>query len=132
MKKYFDILEELAKDMTPAAGSRIVSCLIYKKKIISFGFNQLKSHPFQKKYAKNKDAIYLHSETDCIRNALRTLTLDEVAKSTLLILRVKKDQDDHTKWVLGNCKPCCGCMRAIVEYDIKNVHFTTDGGYDKL
>ena len=72
--KYLSVLEKMA-EAVPAAShrglrARLAACVVYKRDIVSFGINQLKSHPFQAKFSKNEDSIFLHAETDAIKNAL--------------------------------------------------------------
>jgi deoxycytidylate deaminase len=51
--------------------ARLAAALVYRNEIIAMGTNKNKTHPFQKKYASNADAIFLHAEIDAICNALR-------------------------------------------------------------
>lgn len=130
-EKYMNILSKVAITVEPVAQARIAACIVYKNEIISFGINKKKSHPFQAKFGKNKDSIYLHAENDCIKNALRNLSVDEVAKSTLYICRVKFDMTKN--FVFGLAKPCPGCARAIASFGIKNVIYSNDNmGYEYL
>ena len=67
------ILSELAliaKELRPIQSARIAAAIVQKNNIVSIGVNSRKSHPFQKKYGKNDDSIFLHAETDAIKNAL--------------------------------------------------------------
>ena len=128
--RYLELLREDVKTQEPVKSSRIKAGLIYKNELLSFGINRMKSHPFQKKFGKNEDAIYLHAEIDCIINALRNnMSLDEISKSTLLVVRNKRQ---GRNWVDGLAKPCLGCQKAISHFDIRNVIYTTDEGVDFL
>jgi len=120
---YFSILEKMAISLEYDSRhrARIASCIVYRNDIISFGVNKMKSHPFQKKFSKNIDSIYLHSEIDCIKNALRIITQDELSKSTLYICRVKFDGNNL---IWGLSRPCSGCMNAISTFGIKKVAYT--------
>jgi deoxycytidylate deaminase len=124
-EKYIHILSRLATSMERVASSRVASCLVYKNDIVSFGFNQKKSHPFQAKYSKNSKAIFLHSETDCIKNALKVLSLDELARSTLYICRMRLIGNREC---FGLAMPCSGCARAIATFSIGKVIYTCDDG----
>lgn len=119
-------LFRLAQDLPAVRSSRLAACVVYKNDVIGFGFSQKKSHPFQAKYAKNPDAIFLHAETDAIKNALRRISVDELSKSTLYVVRAKKNFVTK-KWMFGMAKPCPGCYSAIVTYDIQNVVYTLEG-----
>lgn len=119
-----DSLWPLTKHVVPVAAARIVAAIAYKGKIISVGFNQRKTHPLQKKYGKNPDAIFLHAEISAIIQARRELTLDELSKSTLYIIRRRMTIEGLP--VYGNAKPCCGCLKAIKDFGIKKVIYSID------
>ena len=122
---YLNFLADYAKKVEAVRKSKHAAMIWYKGDTF-LGINQLKSHPFQKEWGKNVDAIYLHSEIDAIKNALKGLTLEELAKSTLYICRVKHPSAQDRSWVWGNSKPCLGCARAIAKFNIKEVIYTLD------
>lgn len=113
---------ELAKDVKPVANSRIVSFIIYRNKIISIGYNQNKTCPFQKRYGKHDKAIYIHAEIHSIKQALNIR--DDLSSCEMIVARAKKTPDKI--WQPGMARPCTGCMRAIEEHQIKRVFFTTN------
>ena len=119
-------LFRLAQDIEPVKSSRLAACLILKNSVLGYGFSQMKSHPFQAEFAKNPDAIFLHAETDAIKNALKRASQDDISKATLYIARAKIDHSTR-KWIYGMAKPCIGCARAIATFDISNVVYTLDG-----
>lgn len=128
--RYINILSKIAIAVEPVAQARLAAAIVYRNEIISFGVNQRKTHPFQAKFSKNEDSIYLHAETDAIKNALKHISIDELSNSTLYICRVKIVEQ---KFVFGLSKPCCGCMRAISNFGIKNVYYSLDNkGYEML
>jgi deoxycytidylate deaminase len=131
-KKYFDILQKVAEALEPVSRQRIAAMLVYKNDVIAVGYNKMKTHPFQRQFAKHEDAIYLHAEVDCIKNALRNVDLNIIKKSTMYVLRVKRPDDNPKKFVRGLAKPCCGCQRALAQFGIKDVHYTTDAGIEFL
>ncbi len=104
---------------------RFAAAITLRNKIVSFGTNRKKSHPFQKKFGKNEHCIYLHAEVNAIKNALKHCSVDDLKKSTLTVLRAK-----DSKRLLA--KPCDGCMKAIIEFGIKTVYYTTEEGIEKL
>jgi len=124
--KYINILTKLAIAVEPVAQARISSCLVYKNEIISFGMCKMKSHPFQARFGKNSDSIYLHAETDCIKNALKLIDMNELSRCSLYICRVKYECRLKNSVVYGMAKPCCGCSRAIATFGINKVFYTTD------
>ena len=121
------IAEDLDKDMN-RTGARHAAAVVYKNQIVAYGVNQNKSHPFHSRFSEHDDAIFLHAETDAIKNALRRISEDEIEKSTLFVCRVKYDSNGPGKKIIwGNSKPCDGCQRAIATFGIKDVVYSQDG-----
>lgn len=129
--KFINILSKVAIAVEPVRQARIAACLVYKNKIISFGVNQMKSHPFQAMYSKNKESIFLHAETDCIKNALREINVDELTRCTLYVCRMKYETNEKKKFIYGLAKPCPGCERAIATFGINKVYYTVNGDDDE-
>ena len=111
-------------------GARLAALITYKGRVLAVGTNRKKSHPFQSKYRKNDNAIYLHAETDAIKKALREK--DDLSKCILYIARARGSE--KYGFNPGKASPCIGCMRAIVDFGIKNVYYTTNetGAYERL
>lgn len=129
MRVNLDILNSVvraAEANEEFASAKLAAAIVKKNRIISFGFNSKKTHPFQAKYARNDEAIYLHAEIAAIKNALRHISVDDLCYTTLYIARVKKTAPFSNKLVWGLAKPCAGCARAISEFGIKNVVYTTN------
>jgi deoxycytidylate deaminase len=117
-------LEELAFNSNhPSA--RIAAAIVYKNKIISKGYNEMKSSPFQKRYSSNEEAIYLHAETSAIQRSIK-LGFDKFQKSILYVVRVKWDSPQKNHIIYGNCCPCDGCMKGIKRFNIGKVIYTLD------
>lgn len=127
-RKILDTLSKIAIDVKPVSNAKLASAIVYKNDIVSFGMNRKKSHPFHAKYGKNEDCIYLHAETDAIKNALKRISQEELAKSTLYICRVKHPDHQDKNYIWGLSKPCSGCARAIAAFGIKKVVYTCDDG----
>ena len=119
-------LFQLAKDNETATRAKLVAAVVYKNQIISFGFNSKKSHPFVIPFQKNEDAIYLHAETDAIKNALRTIGVDQLAKCDLYVVRAKYTDKNRSNVQLGMAKPCKGCAKCISQFGVKRVIYSTD------
>lgn len=131
--RYMNLLAKMAVAVEPVAQARIAACIVYHNEIISFGINQRKTHPFQALYGKNKDAIFLHSETDCIKNALKIISVDDLSRCSLYICRVKFEDHHKKRFIFGMAKPCPGCQRAIANFNINTVYYSLDKkGYAKL
>lgn len=130
-KRILNALTKIAVKLEPVKSSRIAAALVYKNDIISIGTCSYRTHTFQSKFTKNPHAIHLHAETDAIRQALNSVHPDELKKATLYIQRSKLDR--NKKWVNGSAKPCSGCLKAIIQYDIKRVIYSTEtDSYEEL
>jgi cytidine deaminase len=129
-----NVVEKIAKSMEPVFQARVAAALVYKNDILSIGVNKKKSHPFQKKYSTHPDAIYLHAETDAIYNAIKDgHSLKTIADSELVICRMKWGDGSKQAFTQGLARPCPGCYKAIVTFDIKAVHYTLEeNGYETL
>ena len=130
------IVHTLAKiaAANPNPTEKMAAAIVYRNKIISIGMNSMKSHPMAAKYAKNNQAIFLHAEVSAIKNALREIEVDDFAKCDIYIARVKKEKPFTKKYVWGLAKPCIGCQRAIREFGLRKVVYTTDehGTYEVM
>ena len=133
--RYLNILSKVAADIAkPAkANTRVSAAIVYRNDIVSFGVSARKSHPFQAKFGKNEDAVYLHAETDAIKNALKYISMEELEKSTLYICRIKFTDTHRKNMIFGLSKPCCGCARCISAFGIRSVVYSLDNtGYAVL
>lgn len=133
ISRIFSILKEIAIANPKVSGAKLAAAIVYKNKIVSIGVNSMKSSPLQAKYATNKDlSIFLHAEIAAIKNALRQLDVEDFSKVDLFVCRAKTDVKTN-KMVFGLAKPCVGCMRAIIEFNVKNVYYSLDNeGWDSL
>lgn len=122
-KYYLNTLTKLASANNKIARARVAACIVHKKTIVSFGFNQKKTHPLQAKYCSHGRVIFLHAEISAIKNAMRHLTSEEISECTLYVCRVKVINGE---FVWGLAKPCPNCSKAIAELGIKNVVYTND------
>lgn len=130
--RHITMLARMATTVEPVAAARLAACLVHRNEIIAFGICQSKSHPFQAKFGKNQKAIYLHAETDCIKNALREHDQRTIAASTLYVSRVKFFDPSKRRFIFGMAKPCIGCARAIATFGISKVFYSTETGYEVL
>jgi cytidine deaminase len=111
-------LRAIAQEVEPVSRMRLAAAILYKNKIVSIGTNKYKTHPVMKKFCKNPDAIFLHAEVDAIHKATKLLTLKQLEKATLVVVRVKQDGSS------GLAKPCAGCQDCIDHYKLKEVVYT--------
>lgn len=104
----------------------IASALVHRNRIISYGVNKMKTHPYQRKYGRNADAIFWHAETSAIFNADKRVGFDKFKNSVLYIARVKYDSCEKNNFISGLAMPCVGCMKCIKDYGIGAVIYTID------
>ena len=124
-KNIIENLHEIAYAHNGVSGAKVAACIAYGNKVISYGLNSRKTHPLQKKWGRNIQAIAIHAEIDAIKNALRHIDVEELKHTTLYVARSKKDGS------YGLAKPCigpdgCGCQSAIAAFGIQRVIWTTD------
>ncbi len=100
--------------------------IVYRGHLIATGVNSYKSHPLMWEWGKNPNSIFLHAEIDAIKNALRLITQDQLAKCDIYIVRVKHPYNGSKGWTEGLAKPCPGCRRAIESFGLKRVFWTED------
>lgn len=104
--------------------------VVYKKHIISMGFNSNKTHPIQKIYNKQR---YNDDSTP------HTLHAEIMA---LAFIKDRKDIDwskvdiytyrENSKGELRISKPCESCMALIKSLGIRKIYYTINGDYANL
>lgn len=116
-------------DVRPYKKIKMVSFLLYKGKIVSFGTNSEKTSVKQNYYRKKaigEDYEYdkRHSEVDCLNKITANVNLK---KCELVVISKKNDGSFRL------AKPCPICQRAIKDYGIKKVWFTTyENGFKRI
>lgn len=108
----------------------VSSALVHRNKIISYGVNRMKTHPYQMKFGRNKESIFWHAETSALYTADKRFGFDKFHNSILYIARVKYDSTQRKNFVSGLAAPCDGCLRCIKKYGIKTVIYTVDNNED--
>lgn len=98
--------------------------IVYKNAAIAYGRNSLKTDPFQAKFSANEFSLHLHAEINAIKKALKKISVDQLQKCTLYVVRIRYNPDTK-KMELGLSKPCRGCQSCIAEFGIKKVIYTT-------
>lgn len=102
---------------------KIGAILVFKKGIISTGYNKRKSHPLQYKYNQyrsdfKRKSNFIHAEIDCLKN------IREVPKgSTLFIGRFDRNGNP------AMCRPCEACLHMIMLCNIREIVYNTPNGY---
>jgi len=133
-RKILDVVFKVAMAVDAIRSARIAAAVVYKKEIVAIGINKKKSDTFQRRFAKNPDAIFQHAETAAIKQALRYISVDELERSSLFIARAKHPSTYDRGFIQGMARPCGdlfnGCMSAINSFGIRNVIYTLEGsGY---
>lgn len=107
--------------------AKLAAAIYVKNRLISIGLNSSKTSPFQQRFSKNKNHIYIHAEISAIKQAISNMGLNEFvdAKKTLYVCRVKKFAP-NSSYIWGLSKPCPGCQSAIMEFDIDRVIYSLD------
>jgi deoxycytidylate deaminase len=123
MHEMFEDLFERASLLETCGGARVAACLTNGRGIYAYGYGQKKTHPFQKKFGRSEEHIYLHAEVDAIKNWINSNHAEDLIYCELYIMRVKKVKG---LWVTGLSIPCVGCMRAINAFGISYVYFTQE------
>jgi tRNA(Arg) A34 adenosine deaminase TadA len=123
----FNKMFNMAQSLETCAHARILAVITHHNKshFLEEGRNQYKTHPFQKRFSTNEDCIYLHAEIDCIKNALRWMSVYDLQDCDLYVMRLKQETKAGPT-ITGLSRPCKGCMRAIATFGIKNVYYTED------
>lgn len=88
--------------------TRYAAILVYRKKIISVGYNHYYGLVRYYMGEYNRFKFSMHAEVDCIMNCKKK---DLLPKSTIYIYCVNKD----------NVAPCEICMKFIERYKIKKI-----------
>lgn len=119
------MLLKLATENPGVAGKfKIAAAIVYRGHLIATGVNGYKTHPIMLQFGYREGQIFLHAEADAIRKALKLLTQDELGKSELYVVRVKKDTKGKFQEALA--KPCKGCQHMIANFGIPKVEWTED------
>ena len=117
---------KLAQSVEPVRGARIAAAVVRRGKVISYGYNHKKSHPFQNRFCKNRHAVFFHAEVHAIKNALKSVDVEDLSKCELYIVRAKRNSTNR-KWITGMSKPCSGCQKCIDLFDLKSVYYSKEG-----
>ena len=102
--------QALKSDMNSNHGA----IMIYRGKIIGKGYNTYNTY----NNSNCKEKASLHAEISAINSALKKISINELKKCELVIIRVNKTGE------CINSMPCCNCKRAICNYNIKRVYYS--------
>lgn len=96
---------------------KIGTAIIKKNRVISTGYNKLKTHPS----AKNPFSM-THAELDCILGVSK----EDLLGSDIYVFRQQSNGN------IACSKPCKHCQQLILSAGIKNVFYTDNGKFCKL
>ena len=110
--KFFDLAIKLAEKSTHPQHK--MGCVLVKKnKVISVGWNQLKTHPRSGSYGH-----YLHAEIHCLLG----VSSEDSAGGTIYVARVGHDRSPRLS------RPCPSCLLALVQSGIRCVCYFDERG----
>ena len=128
MNPHFFAKAKLVSKLSDYPRYHIGCVVVYKKQILSVGFNSVKTHPIQKIYNKER------FDCDSTPHSLHA----EI--SALIFLKDRKDIDwsnvelytyrENKAGELALSKPCKSCMALIESLGIKKINYTVNGGYE--
>lgn len=106
---------------------KLAAGIVFRRHLIATGVNSYKTHPWMNEWGTNSDSIFLHAEIDAIKNSLKLINQSQLERCSMYIVRVKRlSPTDRYRWTYGLAKPCDGCMRAITNFNLKQVLWTHD------
>ena len=121
--QYFAVATALAKTSNHFK-AKLGAIIVHKNEIISTAVNAAKSHPIQKLYNIHRNIQITHNHIHAeIHSIIKTTNKQKLKGATIYVSRVKNDQ------AMGMARPCPACFRAIQDYGIKNIFYTTNNGY---
>ena len=123
--RYFEISKAVSK-LSNIKRYKIGCCIVKKKDIVASACNIAKSSPIQKRYnvyrfpPNHEDCChhYIHAEMYAISKCNTDLT-----DAKIYVYRENKNGE------LRMCRPCPACMEIIKERGIRDIYYTTGGGY---
>lgn len=130
--KLLDMTFKIAQSNPVQYLPRLAAMIVRRGKVISVGINERKTDPFQLQFAKNQHATFKHAEISAIKTAWQEAFPNTLRGCLLYVARAKYLDISKQKFVWGNARPCCGCMKAISMMNKKNkleisgVIYTTD------
>lgn len=122
---YFKVAKEVSK-LSDFPKVQIGACAVYKHKVISTGYNSLRTSPLQKKYNQYRFSVETnhtcHAELSCLKPLIGRKDIN-FQNVELYVYR----EDKNGAPLLA--RPCRSCEKLIRDLKIKKVFFSTYGGY---
>lgn len=133
MNSTFKRLVEVAKalKLTEQTGRCFHSAFLIKQgKVIGIGINRYgKTNRISATYTPTKITNIknfvpsIHAEVDLLGKIKR---IKDYSKHNVVVIRI----DNQDK--LSNSKPCICCHSVLEQYNIKNIYYSTQNGFEKL
>lgn len=127
--RYFNIAREISK-LSPFKRIKIAAVVVYKKDILSVGYNSYKTNPLMKELDKERydvEATYhchchsLHAEVSALLK-IRNLDIDF---KKVVVYTYRESNDGKMRM----SRPCPSCTLYIKKLGIKHIYYTTNNGY---
>lgn len=104
-----------------------IGCVVTEgNRIISSGFNSVRSHPVQKILNKERfkaDTIHsLHAESMALIPLINKKNINWKKCSIYVYRELKNGQ-------LGMCRPCPSCEKMIRDLGVRHIFYTSQNGY---
>lgn len=125
-RKFLDLAATLS--LSSDKQERIGAVITDRNRLVSWGISLKKTHPVQEKYNRIRfadnagepgiDIAHIHAEID----ALNRSKSKNLKGHTIYIYRESMGGD------LRMCRPCKGCMQALIDRGIKKMVYTTPNG----
>lgn len=116
-------LLEIARDLPKVFGVQVVAAIYKGNRLVAYGFNKPKTHPFQRQWAPHPLALYSHAEVDAIRKAIKQEV--DLTRCTIYVARWTNDGP-------AIARPCNGCMCAIKSFGFKQAYWSDRHGTRQL
>ena len=97
---------------------QMAATIVIKNEIVSVGFNQKRTHPFQKLMSGDENKIHIHAEMDALNKALKVIKREDLKKATMFVARVLKNG------CKAKAKPCMYCAKALERFNLSAVYWT--------
>ena len=124
-KAYFNAAKAVSK-LSDFPRVKIGAVAVYKHRIISSSYNQLKTAPIQKQYNAcrftEETPHSLHAEISCLKPLIDRYDID-FRHVALYVYREGKNNE------LFLSRPCPSCMELIKELGIRHIYYTNNGGF---
>lgn len=110
--KWFQLAAKLAK-LSDHHTHKHGAVLVYKNRVVSLGFNQMKSHSKSSHPFKS-----VHAEDSAIRTA------NKINKGSVLYV-----YRENKKGILAESRPCQHCLKMLRSIGITQIYYSINNGY---